>query len=161
MKGSINQPSQIRGKGGRPKRTFTDEIVQKIEEFARLNCHMDTIALALDIPLSTLNRRFGGFIKKKRAEGRVILRDNQVKLSKTQAAMAIFLGKNELEQVDKSIIASEPQQRELDEAQKAEAKCIASIRLHQGAEGEVKYCRKCHKEAGNCSCQQGVYSKEA
>jgi hypothetical protein len=47
--------------------------------------------------------------------------------------MAKFLGKNVLGQVDKSIIASEPQQRELDEAQKAEAKRIASIRLHQGA----------------------------
>jgi hypothetical protein len=45
--------------------------------------------------------------------------------------MAIFLGKNELGQVDKQIIIDDAKQRELSESQKAEAVRIASIRLHQ------------------------------
>jgi hypothetical protein len=133
IKGSINQPPQIRGKGGRPKRTFTDEEEQKIEQYARDNCYDKTISTALDIPIMTLKRRFGVKIRRWRAQGKVDLRENQRKLSKISSDMAKFLGKNVLGQVDKSIIASEPQQRELDEAQKAEAKRIASIRLHQGA----------------------------
>ncbi|KKK68417.1 hypothetical protein LCGC14_2944240, partial [marine sediment metagenome] len=36
------------------------------------------------------------------------LRQTQVKLSKTQAAMAIFLGKNELNQTDKQEITDKP-----------------------------------------------------
>ena len=116
----------------RPKRQFTDEIIQKISEYALDNCHIDTIALALDIPKTTLIRRFGTVIKQKRAKGRVELRANQAKLSKTQPAMAIFLGKNELGQVDKQVIVDEIKQRELDEVQKAEAREIAIIRLRQG-----------------------------
>ncbi len=115
----------------RPKRVFSDEEIEQIDTMSLNNCHMDTIALALDIPLTTLVRRFGREIKQKRAIGRTTLRDNQVKMSKTQPAMAIFLGKNELGQVDRQIVATEGQQRELDEAQKVEAVHIASIRLHQ------------------------------
>ncbi len=92
----------------RPKRQFSDEELQKIDEMAQNNCHMDTIALALDIPLTTLVRRFGREIKQKRALGRTELRQTQVKLSKTQAAMAIFLGKNELNQTDKQEITDKP-----------------------------------------------------
>ncbi|MGR3292547.1 MAG: hypothetical protein ACUZ9M_00865 [Candidatus Scalindua sp.] len=89
---------------GRPKKQFDAEIRRKIEEYALNNCHLDTIALALDISKTTLVRRFGTIIKKKRAEGRINLRANQTKLSKHNPAMAIFLGKNELNQVDKQEI---------------------------------------------------------
>ena len=116
----------------RPKRQFTDEEKQKIDTMASNNCHMDTIALALEIPLTTLVRRFGRIIKRKRAQGRIELRAKQVKLADNHPAMAIFLGKNELGQVDKQTIVDEAKIRELDEAQKAEAQRLASIRLHQG-----------------------------
>ena len=46
----------------RPTRVFTDEEEAKILQMALDNCHMDTIALALDIPLETLRRHFGGYI---------------------------------------------------------------------------------------------------
>jgi len=88
----------------RPKRVFTDEEVARIYEAALNNCHLDTIALALEIPKTTLVRRFGTIIKQKRAEGRMKLRANQVKLSRHNAQMAKFLGINELEQVDKQEI---------------------------------------------------------
>lgn len=88
----------------RPKREFTDEETQKIEEYALNNCHFETIALALEIPVNTLKRRFGRFIKQKRAEGRIRLRGYQTDLAKNNPAMAIFLGKNELGQTDKQLI---------------------------------------------------------
>lgn len=127
----MTQPPQIAGKGGRPKRQFTDEIVQRMEEMALNGCQNTTIAIALDVPKSTLVRRFGPKLRKKRCERKDLLRTNQTKLAKTFPAMAIFLGKNELGQVDKQVLATEPQQRELSEAQKDEAQHIASIRLHQ------------------------------
>lgn len=112
----------------RPKRQFSDEIIQEIETMALNNCHFDTIAIALEIPLTSLKRRFGRFIRQKRAEGRVKLRANQVKLSVNHPAMAIFLGKNELNQVDKQIIQTEAaEQVKLSEAETLEAKRIANI----------------------------------
>ena len=128
-----NQPPQIKGKGGRPKRIFTDSEVALIEQYARINCQNTTIAVALGIPMNTLKRRFGKKMMCWRALGKLSLRDDLYKQVKTSPQTAIFIAKNELGMVDKQIIASEPQQRELDEAQKAEAKRIASIRLHQGA----------------------------
>lgn len=91
----------------RPKRVFSEEEEQKIEEYALNNCHIDTIALALNIAKNTLIRRYGTFIKKKRAEGRVRLRGFQVSLAPSNPAMAIFLGKNELGQTDKQTITTE------------------------------------------------------
>ena len=132
MKGSINQPEQIRGKGGRPKRVFTDIEEQQIEQYARINCHDRTISTALKIPINTLIRRFGTKIKVWRALGKLELREDLYKQVKTSPQTAIFVAKNELGMVDKQVIVDESKQRELDEAQKAEARRIASIRLHQG-----------------------------
>jgi transposase-like protein len=87
-------------KTGRKQRNFTDEQKEKITQMALDNCHMDTIALALSIPKETLVRRFGTFIRQKRAEGRTLLRRAQREQIKNPA-MAIFLGKNELGQTDK------------------------------------------------------------
>ena len=88
-------------KAGRPRRVFTEEEQRRIRQLALNNCHVDTIAMALGIPKQTLVRVYGTFITQKRAEGRAELRENQRKLAKTNPAMAIFLGKNELEQTDK------------------------------------------------------------
>ena len=132
MKGSINQPEQIRGKGGRPKRVFTDVEEQQIEQYARINCHDRTISTALKIPINTLIRRFGTKIKVWRALGKLELREDLYKQVKTSPQTAIFVAKNELGMVDKQVIVDESKQRELDDTQKAEARRIASIRLHQG-----------------------------
>jgi hypothetical protein len=118
---------------GRPKRQFSVEEKQLIEEYALDNCHIDTISLALGIAKNTLIRHYGTFIKKKRAEGRVRLRGYQTKLAKSNPAMAIFLGKNELDQTDKQIIVDETQARQLTEQEQAEAHRLATIRLREGA----------------------------
>ena len=127
-----NQPPQIRGKGGRPKRVFTDVEEQQIEQYARINCHDRTISTALKIPINTLIRRFGTKIKVWRALGKLELREDLYKQVKTSPQTAIFVAKNELGMVDKQVIVDESKQRELDDTQKAEARRIASIRLHQG-----------------------------
>lgn len=104
--------------GGRPKREFTDEEVAKIYDAALNNCHLDTIALALDIPKSTLDRRFGTKIRQLRAKGRMKLRSNQVRLSRLSSDMAKFLGKNELGQVDKQEIKTTQVVTEVPEAER-------------------------------------------
>lgn len=88
---------------GRPERKFSDEQVQQITQMALDNCHFDTIALALNIPVSTLKRHYERVIKQKRAEGRTILRRSQHEkaIIGKDTAMLCFLGKNELGQSDK------------------------------------------------------------
>ena len=93
----------------RPKRQFTTEEEQLIEEHARNNCYDRTISTALGIPIMTLKRRFGTKIRRWRAQGKVELRQCQRELAKTNAQMAQFLGKNELNQVDKQVINDERQ----------------------------------------------------
>lgn len=124
---------------GRPKKQFSEDIMQKIEEYALNNCHFETIAMALEIPVNTLKRRFGRFIRQKRAEGRVKLRANQVKLSKNHPAMAIFLGKNELGQVDKQTLdLQKPEQVKLDQQEVKEAQKIANVlNLEEARKGKA------------------------
>ena len=116
----------------RPKRQFTDKDEQQMYDYALAGCQNGTIARLMCISLTTLIRRYGTLLSEKRAERKFVLRNDQTKLAKTFPAMAIFLGKNELGQVDKQVIVDETKQRELDKAQKAECRRIASIRLHQG-----------------------------
>ena len=112
----------------RPERKFTDEEMAQILQMALDNCHVDTIALALDIPKETLVRRFGTYISQKRAEGRTELRRMQREQAPKSPAMAIFLGKNELGQVDKQIIETEAvEQKKLNETEAVEARKIATI----------------------------------
>ncbi len=95
-------------KCGRPKRQFTDEEIQKIEQYARNNCHNRTISTALNIPVNTLTRRFGTKIRRWRAAGKVELRQLQRDLAKTSSDMAKFLGINELGQQIKQVIETGP-----------------------------------------------------
>ena len=92
----------------RPKRVFSDEEIARITDAALNNCHIDTIALALEIPKSTLQRHYGSFIKQLRAKGRMNLRSFQERLSRTSPDMAKFLGRNVLGQVDKLVIETKP-----------------------------------------------------
>lgn len=92
-------------KPGRPRREFTTEEIAKIEQMALDNCHLDTIAMALSIPKQTLVDNYRTFIEQKRAFGRTGLRRIQHKQAVTNPVMAIFLGKNELDQSDKKEVA--------------------------------------------------------
>lgn len=119
---------------GRPKRTFTEQQIALIDEMALNNCKDCTIALVLGIPVNSLKRHFGRRMIQKRAEHRQELRESQTKLSKTTPAMAIFLGKNELGQVDRQEIKQETTEvQALTEKQAEEAQRIANIRLREGA----------------------------
>ena len=117
---------------GRPKRVFTDEEKQQIDQMALDNCHFETIAMALEIPVNTLKRHYGRYIRRKRAFGRTELRRNQCELSKSNPAMAIFLGKNELDQTDKQVIEHEGAEiARLDAKQATEAQELAKLRLRR------------------------------
>ena len=86
---------------GRPKKVFTEEQKKSIEQMALDNCYTRTIAEALGESQDTIKRHFASLLQKKRAEGKVALRRQQRKLAVNNVAMAIFLGKNELDQTDK------------------------------------------------------------
>ncbi|KKN47759.1 hypothetical protein LCGC14_0659930 [marine sediment metagenome] len=91
---------------GRPKRVFTEEEVSEIEEMAQRNCNTNTIARKLDIPFNSLERHFGKQIRQGRAIWKDKVRIAQDNLKETPQ-MAIWLGKQDLGQVDKQVIATE------------------------------------------------------
>lgn len=91
------------GQPGRPTVEYTAKQKQKIEECALMNCHTSTIATLTGIPETSLRRDFGEVIRLKRAEHKILLRKIQFSRAKNDKspAMAMFLGKNVLEQDDK------------------------------------------------------------
>lgn len=91
----------------RPKRVFTDEEEAIIANYALDGGKNNTIASALSIPVNTLTNRFSGLLKEYRAFRKLKLARNQTRQSVTSPQMAIFLGKNELGQVDKQEIRTE------------------------------------------------------
>ncbi|KKL19790.1 hypothetical protein LCGC14_2461930 [marine sediment metagenome] len=91
---------------GRPKRVFSKAEITKIQRYARNNSKTQTIADALNIPYNSLNRHFGRRMTRWRAEGRVSLKQIQQRMSKTSPQMAIWLGKQDLGQVDKQVITT-------------------------------------------------------
>ena len=92
---------------GRPKRTFSDSDIALIEQYALDNCKTQTIADALNIPYNSLKRHFGRRLTHWRACGKVKLREYQRVLSQNHPAMAVFLGKNTLDQTDTQTIKTE------------------------------------------------------
>lgn len=86
------------------------EINQKqFESLCAIQCTEEEIAAVLDVSVDTLERwtrrtykrRFAEVFNEKRAGGKASLRRNQWKLSETNPTMAIWLGKQYLEQTDK------------------------------------------------------------
>ncbi len=113
---------------GRPKSSFSNEQIKEMSDYALDGCQNNTIATIMDIPKTSLIRHFGKLLTKKRCERKQLLRAIQTVLAKTNPAMAIFLGKNELNQVDKQVINTEvTEQTQLSEAQTEEASKIARI----------------------------------
>src|SRR5271157_516441 len=84
---------------GRPQKSIDEEAVA---ELALAGCSTSEIALIVGCDDQTLHRRFAKVIAKKRAERRKWLRDQQnAAANKGNPAMLIWLGKQELDQVDK------------------------------------------------------------
>ena len=94
-------------KAGRPKRQFSKTEINKIRQYALNNSKSETIASALDIPVASLKRHFGRKMTIWRAEGKVKLKDIQRKMTKHSTQMAIWLGKQDLDQTDKQTISQE------------------------------------------------------
>ena len=85
----------------RPKREFSEYEEAIIANYALDGGKNNTIASALSIPVNTLTNRFSGLLKEYRAYRKLRLARNQTRQSVHNPQMAIFLGKNELNQVDK------------------------------------------------------------
>lgn len=78
---------------------------REVIKYALAGCYDKTIARLTGIPETTLKRRCGVLISKKRAERKYNIRAAQDKAIKQgNPALLIFLGKNELGQVDKQEI---------------------------------------------------------
>ena len=89
-------------KVGRPIKLFTVEEKKKMEEMAFNQCQDKTIAAVIGVQVDCLKRHFKTVLHKKRCEGKAALRASQAEMAMKgkQPAMAIFLGKNYLEQKD-------------------------------------------------------------
>jgi len=88
---------------------FTETEKQQMQQMAFDQCQDKTIAHVLDCDVKTLKKHFSTVLQKKRAEGKAALRRAQMKLAENNPTMSIFLGKNYLEQKDKSEHELSPQ----------------------------------------------------
>ncbi len=93
---------------GRPKKVFTPEEISQIEDMARIQCSTRTIAECLGVSEEQIRQRadITAIVKRKRAYGRMILHKTQHEMAEKQVVMAIWLGKQHLEQADKADITS-------------------------------------------------------
>lgn len=88
-----------RKKTGRPLTKIDEELLAGL---ARIGCTDEEMALLLGCSSDTLTRRFAERIKKGRAEMKMSLRRQQIKLMESgNATMAIWLGKQNLGQHDR------------------------------------------------------------
>lgn len=125
----------------RPKRVFTEQEKAEIERYARNNSLTQTIAVALDIPVNTLKRRFGRKLRIWRAVGKVELRDNLYKQAKNSPQTAIFIAKNELGMTDKQVLTVEQPikaQTEVEKAASTDAARAYKLKLSRGEDNAVK-----------------------
>lgn len=91
-------------KVGKPRELFlTAAQLKRLDRMAKDQCKHRTIAEALGVGREPLRLNYLPRLLKKGAEGRVELRRNQTRMSKTIPVMAIFLGKQKgiLDQSDK------------------------------------------------------------
>jgi hypothetical protein len=93
-------------KTGRPKKIIEYGTVERL---ASIMCTQEEIAEFLEISVRTLQRdkEFCRIYKKGLETGKMSLRRKQFKLADRNPAMAIFLGKNYLNQKDKQDISLE------------------------------------------------------
>lgn len=90
---------------GRPKLVLNSTGVAVIESLAAVMCTHDEVAACLGVTKDTLyakhnNLAFSTAYEKGTLQGKMSLRRSQFQLAKANATMAIFLGKQYLDQVD-------------------------------------------------------------
>ncbi len=95
-------------KNGRPKIEFTEKDWEQIKELCNIQCTAEEIASVMGYNADTIGARirekhsitFSQYIKIHAMGGKASLRRMQFNLAKTNAGMAIFLGKQYLGQKD-------------------------------------------------------------
>ncbi len=90
---------------GRKRKVLNATGVRVVEALARVMCTEEEIAACLGVKIDTLHaphneKAFLGALEKGRECGKMSLRRHQFELSKTNATMAIWLGKQYLGQRD-------------------------------------------------------------
>lgn len=96
----------MKNKGGRPRKDINKEF---FENLCGLQCTKEEVASFFDVSEDTIERfckreygeSFAVVFSKKRERGKISLRRTQWKLAEKSATMAIFLGKQYLDQSDK------------------------------------------------------------
>ncbi|HUX61040.1 MAG TPA: hypothetical protein VMV32_06995 [Ignavibacteriaceae bacterium] len=99
-----------KNKGGRPKKVFTEAQWKEFENLCAFQCTQTEIINWFDVDDVTLtrllkeryNKSFSEVFALKRTKGHISLRRLQFQLAEKNVAMAIFLGKNYLDQRDKT-----------------------------------------------------------
>lgn len=90
---------------GRPRETFLNAIqLKKMDRMAMDQCKHRTIAEVLGVGREALRTHYLPRLLKKGAEGRVELQRDQRRMQSKQPSVAIFRGKNYLDQTDKQEI---------------------------------------------------------
>jgi len=101
--------SKPKKKTGRPKKVIDYELVDSLCE---IQCTGEEIASVLNVDYDTLNRHmkndfgksFTEYFELKRKSGRASLRRKQWQMADNNPTMAIWLGKQYLNQTDKSVV---------------------------------------------------------
>ncbi len=93
------------GKSGRPRKVLNSTGLRVVEALAKVMCTEEEIAACLGVKTDTLHashneKLFLGALGKGRENGKMSLRRHQFELSKVNATMAIWLGKQYLGQTD-------------------------------------------------------------
>ena len=100
-------------KGGRPRKEITDKDFERLIAMIRIQCTQGEICGVFDMTAETLNTRieergegsFSTLYKKHGDEGKASLRRMQWKAAEAgNSTMLIWLGKNMLDQTDKTIV---------------------------------------------------------
>lgn len=94
---------------GRPKRKLNKMGLEVVEKLSSFMCTEEEIAAFMDVSVELLHNDeniacFTECVKKGRKKGKASLRSNQFRLSRTNATMAIWLGKQYLGQKDDPVL---------------------------------------------------------
>ena len=100
-------PEKTKKRVGRPSKEYTPEQIAQIEEMAEIQCKDATIAEALGLDVKTFQKHNSKFTRQKRAQGKAVIYANQYEMAKKQPVMAIWLGKQHLEQTDRADISGD------------------------------------------------------
>ena len=84
---------------------------KKVEDLAAIFCSNETIAKLLGCSADTIERRFAGALEKGREKGKMNLRNKQFeKAMEGNVVMLIWLGKQYLDQKERTEVSSDPDQ---------------------------------------------------